>query len=318
MNGCLHLDTTREKRFLWSMKLLILACQIALFAPLLAKEFPADALLDKIISQPGSYSQVCDVVTVPEDVPYRAFQITDFAGASFSKKNQELIDKNREILVKAIRKRLLEIDFSRETKQPAEDPAAKEEESDGDPYGADPKSLNPLLLTMIQQLHAIEALPELLEIEKKLVAEIAKAKDNASAKPPVTYGWFVSPVSENYEDNEPEAKRERRLSLFHSRVAQRDLVMTMAVLMREKKYEPYLKTSLENSYVKGLKRKVEKDKIPQFKKDEVSANEIDDEIAMDPVSGIFHGEYTSISIPYTRESRDEIRAAAAQWISEHP
>ncbi len=301
------------------MKLLPLACLIFSFTTAFAKESPASKLLDQLISQPGSYSQVCDMMTMPEEIPYRAFQITDFAGASFSEKNQTLIGKNREPLVKAIRERLLEIDFSREAKQPAEDLSVKGEEGDGDPYGADPKSLNPLLLGIIQQLNAIEALPELLAVEGKIVTAIAKAKDDATAKPPVTYGWFVNPDGTTYDENEAEAKRERRLDLFQARVAQRDLVMMIAVLMRGKKYEPYLNTALEKTYVKGLKAEAEKSKSPQFSETEVIPNEIDDqEIERDPISGITNHKYTSVSIPYTRESRDEIRAIAEKWIAEHP
>ncbi|NJM38068.1 MAG: hypothetical protein HC845_09555 [Akkermansiaceae bacterium] len=301
------------------MKLLPIACLVFSFAASFAKESQASKLLDQIISQPGSYSQVCDVMMMPQDVPYRAFQISDFAGASFSEKNQNLLRKNRDILVKSIRERLLEIDFSREAKQPAEDLSVKGEEGDGDPYGADPQSLNPLLLDIILQLNATEALPELLAIEGKIVAAIAKAKDDASAKPPVTYGWFVNPEGSEYDENEPEAKRERRLGLFQARVAQRDLVMTIAKLMRKEKYEPYLKTKLEAAYVKGLKEDAKEFKFPQFSQSDVVPNEIEgEEIERDEISGVTNRKYTTVSIPYTRESRDEIRAAAQKWIAAHP
>jgi hypothetical protein len=301
------------------MKLLPLICFIVSTTALSAKESSAMEMLDRIISQPGSYSQVCDVMTMPQDIPYRAFQISDFAGASLSEKNHALMTKNRDALVKAMRDRLLEIDFSREAKQPTEDLSVKDTENDGDPYGADPNSLSPLLLQMILDLDAIEALPELLAVEKKIVASIAKAKDDKSAKPPITYGWFVSPADGGYDENEPEAKRDRRLSLFQARVAQRDLVMVMAVLMREKKYEPYLKTAIEAAYVKGLRLHAEENKLSTFKKgDEIPGEAEGVEIEIDSVTGIAYHKYHSVSIPYSRESRDEVRATAEKWITEHP
>jgi hypothetical protein len=301
------------------MKLLPLIFLIVSATVLSAKESPAKEMLDRMISQPGSYSQVCDVMTMPQDIPYQAFQISNFAGASLSEKNQILATKNRDVLVKAIRERLLGIDFAHAAKQPTEDLSVKDTDSDGDPYGADPQSLNPLLLTMIHDLHAIEALPELLVVESKIVAAIAKAKDDASAKPPVTYGWFVNPINESYDENEPEAKRDRRLSLFQARVAQRDLVMTIALLMREKSYEPFLKTSIEADYAKGLRLHAKENKLQAFKKGDVIPNEIEGmEIEVDPILGIAYQKYHSVSIPYSRESRDEVRAAAEKWIAEHP
>ena len=130
------------------------------------------------------------IMTAPEDIPYRAFELTDFSGASFSKANQALIDKNRGPLIQAIRARLLEVDFTRETKYPGEDPKPEENE-DGDAYGCDPKSLNPLLLGLIQQLQAIETLPVLLVVEQKLVKGIAQAKNDPKSPAPVVAGWSV-------------------------------------------------------------------------------------------------------------------------------
>ena len=300
------------------MKLGNFAKMIVLVLPLLIQPSTGqEALLDKLILYPGSYSQVCDVMSMPEDIPYQAFVISDFEGAGFSKANQTQIDKNREPLVKAIRTRLQTIDFSRKIAPPQEDPQP-EENMDGDAFGCDPASLNPLLLRLIRQLHAIETLPELLLVEQKLVKGIAKAKDDSKAAPPIVAGWSVHQEGP-YDETADETQRDRKINLFNARVAQRDLVMLMAVLMREKSYPAYLKTSIETAYAKGLKTQSKQGDLAKFKSSEPIPKELEHlEIEIDPITRLPRARYSSVKIPYTRESRDEIRAAAEKWVTEHP
>lgn len=301
------------------MKSILLAGQLALVAGLQAQVAPADALLDAVISRPGSYSQVCDIMSAPADIPYRAFELTDFSGASFSKANQTLIRKNRDALIASVRSRLLAIDFKKVAKRPFADPKP-EENFDGDAYGCDPTSLNPLLLELILQLHAIETLPELLVVEQKLVDGIARSKNDiyASSTPPVVNGWFVGMVG-SFDENESELRRDQRMNLFQARVAQRDLVMLMAVLMREKSFPPYLESTLEAAYVKGLKSQAKKWGLPTVTPGEEPPAEFKGwEISLDPISRVVRREYSPVLIPYSRESRDQIRAAAAKWIVAHP
>ncbi len=296
------------------MKWSIFTTLAALSSSLLAQVSDADALLNKVISRPGSYSQVCDVMMAPADIPYRAFQLADFSGASFSKTNQALIEKNREALIKAVRARLLAVDFSKEAKQPGTDPKP-EENFDGETFGCDPKSLNPLLLELIRQLHAIETLPELLVVEQKLVEGIAKAKDDVKVAPPVVYGWSVA--IEN--DSRGAFQGDRKINLFQARVAQRDLVMLMASLMREKSYPPYLETTLETAYVKGLKAEARAQSYDKYQPGPDLKKQLDElQMEVDPISKVIRAKYFSVKIPYTRESRDEVRAAAEKWIAAHP
>ena len=300
------------------MELRKFAILMALILPLLMQRSAGqEALLDKLILYPGSYSQVCDVMSMPEDIPYQAFIISDFEGAGFSKGNQTQIDKNREKLVKTIRSRLRTIDFSREIAPPKEDPKP-EENMDGEAFGCDPASLNPLLLRLIRQLHAIETLPELLLVEQKLVKGIAKAKDDSKEAPPMVNGWFVHEEGP-YDETGDEARRDRKIKLFNARVAQRDVVMLIAFLMREKSYPAYLKTSIEAAYAKGLKIQSKQGDLAKFKSGEPIPKELEHlEIEIDAITRLPRARYSPVKIPYTRESRDEIRAAAEKWISEHP
>ncbi|RYD66362.1 MAG: hypothetical protein EOP83_05250 [Verrucomicrobiaceae bacterium] len=274
------------------------------------------ALLDKVIQFPGSYSQVCDVVTAPSDLPYTAYQLSGFAGASFSKANLAEIKGSRESLVKAIRARLPEIDLVRKAGEPKQDPVP-EENFDGETVGCDPRVLNPLLLEIILTLDATEALPELLALETKLVAGIARAKADAKAAPPQVQGWFVGEELDHYDENEPEAKRDRRIQLFQSRVAQRDLVILMGRMLREKNYGPYMTTSLEKAYVKGIKKEAQENGIADYQTGKpLPEDKKDWEVTLDPVSKVPVTAYSSVSIPYSRASRDEVRAAVEKWIKE--
>ena len=297
--------------------LTVLALLFPLTATIRAAEEDGGALLDKAIQFPGSYCQVCDVMTAPSDLPYRAYQLSGFAGASFSKANLAAMKANREPIVKAIRARLPQIDLARKAAEPKQDPAP-EENMDGDTVGCDPKVLNPLLLEIILTLDATETLPELLALEAKLVDGIAKAKDNAKATPPQVQGWFVAEERDHYDEKEPEAKRDRRIQLFQSRVAQRDLVVLMGRLLREKNYGPYLTTSsLEKAYVKGIKKEAQEDGIADYQPGKpLPEDKKDWDVRLDPVSKVPVTPYSSVSIPYTRASRDEVRAAVEKWIKE--
>ena len=305
------------------MKPPIFAVIAALVLPLasISRGAEADAaLLDKLIQFPGSYCQVCDIMTAPSELPYRAYMLSGFAGSSFSKSNLTAMKQNRETLVKAVRTRLLEIDLVRKAEEAKKDPAPEVDE-DGEKVGCDPKVLNPLLLDLILELDAIEALPELLVLEAKLVKGIAAAKDDAKVAPPSVSGWFVAEERDSYDEKEPEAKRDRRIQLFQSRVAQRDLVILMGRLLREKNYAPYMTTALEKAYVKGIKAEAKEGGFSDYKPGDklTGDNEyLNGTIEIDVPSKVPVAPYTAIQIPYSRESRDEVRAVAAKWIEEHP
>ena len=298
------------------MKIIFILCQIiATAVALQAAEPTASKLLDRVISHPGCYFQVYNAITTTEDVPYRALELTNFAGASFSKANIIQIKKNRNLLIKALRTRLLAIDFTRKEQPPTKD-LKPEENFDGDAYGSDPKLLNPLLLELISQLHAIAALPELLIVEQQLMLGIAKTQANAEASPPAVAGWFVS-STRDLDENETTAARDHRTKLFHARVAQRDLVILMARLLRENKSPAYLKTSLEAAYAKGLKKHAAS-YPPHLVGEPIPLGKHGIEYTIDPITNALRVPGVFITIPYTRESRDEIRTAAIQWITQHP
>lgn len=300
------------------MKSYLLVVLAAAILPLSAQQpVSPEALLDKIVTHPGSYAQVCDVMSAPTDIPYRAYQVTSFAGATFSKVNLAAMKDNRDALVKALRKRLLEIDFARKPVEVTKDPAP-EDSFDGEDVGCDPRALSPLLLEILIELKATEALPELLVVEEKLVKGIAVAKDNAKAAPPLVTGWFVAQENAPYDENEPEAKRDRRVNLFQARIAQRDLVLTMGRLLRDAGYEAYRSSTIEKAYAKGLKEQASEEGYANYKEGDpqIQGKEYL-ELSVDPYTKTPRDRYAFVLIPYSRESRDQVRALASKWISEH-
>ncbi len=302
------------------MKFRALAVSVSVFAMawVQAEISPADKLLDEVISHPGSYSQVCDVMMLPQGVPLRAYVMGGYMGADFSKETEARMQKNRDELVAAARKRLLAIDLTQAAKEVAADPkaaAGEPGEADGDAYGNDPATLNPLLLSLLEKLAATEALPELLELEARLVKEISKVKKDPSTPPPVVSGWGVVPQNFNYDEKISEEERNKRMAFFNARVAQRDLVTLMAMLLRSKAYPAFLATSLEAAYAKSLKA----GQADLEKKQATGAQETGGvKIETDPVTHFLREEYESVEVPYTRELRDEVRAAAEKWVKEHP
>ena len=275
-------------------------------------------LIDRIIAAPGSYSQVCDFLITTRDVPLKPFEIQDYSGAYFSEENIALLKSRREEVVAAVRKRLGKIDLTREPVVPDPDPNADAQDADGDLYGADPMALSSFLLDMIKKTSAIEALPELLALESKMVAAIAAARNGE--EPPKVYGWYSVMFDVDRKDLDSsnaagtgtsEYKASQTGELNRSRIAHRDLVTLMAYLMREQKYEPYLATDFEKEYVKGLKKQAKDHDLDDPGKAD------DSSIKTDPISGIRHYDYLEVAIPYTRPLRDGVRAAAEKWISEN-
>jgi hypothetical protein len=295
---------------------LTIAAAILISAQVSLAETGAE-LLDKLIAAPGSYSQVCDLLTVSQEIPFKAFQIQDYAGAYFSDSNLALMKARRGEVVEAVRKRLGEIDLTREPVTPKADPKATKEELEmAECYGADPLSMNSFLFEIIRQTAATEAMPELLALETRLVDAIAKAKEGGN--PPEVSGWYAAMIGENYDENEPEAKRDRRSKLNRSRIAQRDLVTLIATLMRGEKYAPYLATDFEKAYVAGLRKQAKEAGYPTLAADAEIPKKLSElAVVRDPISGILCDKYQQVEIAYSRPLRDGVRAAAEKWITEH-
>ncbi|MGC4013563.1 MAG: hypothetical protein QM755_03440 [Luteolibacter sp.] len=275
-------------------------------------------LLDKLISAPGAYSQVCNPSSAPQDLPFRAYSLNGPRGAWFSKANLAAIKDNGPALVQAIRPRLAAIDLSRQAVSPPID-QTPETSLGGDGFGCDPQTLNPLLLQLIKNLDAIETLPELLSLEDKLTQGIEKAKEDANAPVPVVSGWSVLNLRPQRIGSAGSNISDLHDSLFQARVAQRDLLMLMAQLMRNRAYAPYLTSRLEAAYAKGIRAQVAKNGLTSYKPGEPLPKKLEGvEIDIDPIVKVPKFRYNTVTVSYSREARDEIRAAATKWISEHP
>jgi hypothetical protein len=288
--------------------------------------------LSNLINWPGSYGQMCSIPYAPKDLPYQLYGLYTFRSAAFSPAKLKAAQENRTALIAQIRDCLLKIDFSKKPGTVAKDPHP-DQQTFGDSMGCDSSSLNPLLLRLILSLQATEALPELLIVEEKLVKAIATAEADADARAPWVDGWLLvsderttdsdtihlSDIKKARPQSKLSREKSERLSqLFNARAAQRDLLITMCLLLREKKYEPFLNTSLEKAFVAGIKKQAEEEKFSKLKPGDPIPEELKGLIEFDPVTGLPYKSYPAITAPYTRESRDEVRAVAQRWIAEHP
>jgi hypothetical protein len=228
-----------------------------------APEKPAMAeKLDQLLRHPGSYSQICDAMESAFPAPIPGFRSIMHGEAGFSKTNLDFIKKNRAKLLPALAAKLKSVDLLREPKPQPKDPAVKESEPEADPVGVDPACFNTLLLTMIEELDAVEVLPELLAVEEKYHALLTAGEKDAQAPLPQTdgdgAGVFPSNLlkeGEEYDKLTPEraAEVERQQAVFAAQAVHRDILAVMVRLMRKPGYPPMLASDLEKTYGKLLR-----------------------------------------------------------------
>ncbi|MGC4013562.1 MAG: hypothetical protein QM755_03435 [Luteolibacter sp.] len=267
--------------------------------------------LDSFILRPGVYEQSCKTITIPRSVPFQAFLLRDYAGSFFTNKQFEEIKASRRLLVPVIQARLTGIDLFRKATPPP-----KTAQADGAEFGYDPQSLNPLLLQIILLLDAHETMPGLLDIEGRLADAITRASRDSAAPVPVVSGWWMYPEGYSYGILTHSGTSERSMELFLARVAQRDLLVLMAHMMRKRAYTPYLATRFEAAYAKEMRARVKKDDLTRYKPDAPDSKP--SYVTIDPILHVPMLAFKPVLIPYSPEIRDEIRAAATQWGSEHP
>lgn len=230
---------------------------------------------------------MCSDASEKSQVPFHAYELTLYTAIEFSKANETLINSNRSEVIKAVRNTISSIDFTSKPEKTSEDPKPDpphiKGEVHGDPYGFDPKSLNPLLAELILRLRAIETLPELVVMEATLARHIQLATQDQSAGIPWVDAWDIYEEPGAWQ-NLPEKKKQRHVALFAAKNAQRNLIILMQILMREANYQPALNNELEKIYQSKL--------------------------ASNPSE--------VVEIPYSEELRNAVRASAQQWVKEHP
>lgn len=245
----------------------------------------AAKLLDQTIANPGNWDQMCaSPPPIPFDVPLPLYSLAVPRFFTVSPEKISSLEARRAEIVSELTRRLHVLDLSKQTSQPAG--GSSEENSGQDPHG-----LSGLLLQIVMDLNAVETLPELLRLETDLNQRIDKAIDDKLA--PLPDLDLDSPV-EWQETGIKALPTERNRRLFAARVYQRELLSTMATLLRHEKFEPLLKSDIEAHYLELLK----------FEKD--------------PQTQLTWGYEPARYLPYTPELRREIRQFALEFLKRPP
>lgn len=280
-------------------------------APTLAEQF------DKILRFPGDYSQNCNFAVSSYPAPLPVFRSIMHSDAGISEANIKFLRENRAGVIPILTKKLEAADLLRKPVPQPRDPSGKQDPEGPEPIGVDPASFNTLLLTIIEELDAVEVIPQLLAIEEKYVPMLrAFEKDSGAPVPQVDGADRAKVVAENlsaYDKEteslrkEPEAELERKRAIFRAQAVQRDLLATCVLLMRNAGYEPLRSSRLDRLYGEILRTHFGKDEtLSKFKKPGDIPDYSRGYIKFDPVHQLAWREDIDLGIPYTPGLRKEI------------
>lgn len=277
-------------------------------------------LLDKLLRWPGSYGQICDAIALPSPIPLPAFRVQTLGEATFSQKNLTLMKEKRSILVPALRERLKQADFDRKEEVQSNDPAI-EGESDGRPWGADPRVFSTLLLQTVRETRAVEALPELLDIEARLHERLQLCLKDPKAPVPRMDAFGGAGIYPAAQANQPEGAPEkdeatvdRERQVFLAEAAHRDVLAMMGYLLRFVGYKPILNSPLEKAYAKGLKTQYDQhEDLHAYKSKKDIPDEEQEWIGFDQLHKLPHYKWEHVEIPYNDELRGQMRA----WVTDY-
>ena len=306
---------------------LLLSAACVWAAGALAAEKPAPAVnLDELLRHPGDYSQICDARSSSFPAPIPAFRSIMHGEAGFSTSKLAVIKKNRAKLLPAIAAKLESVDLLRKPQPQPPDPSIPKDQQDVDPIGVDPASFNTLLLAMIEELDAVEVLPQLMTLEEKFHTLLVAAEKDPKAPLPQTDGsegvgihaGNLLKEGEEYDKLTPEreAEVERKGNVFRAQAVHRDILAIFVRLMRKPGYQPMMDSSLEKTYGKLLKAKWSGDEqLSKYKSgDDIPAEE-KDSIKFDPIHKVAYMTWDPVELPYSEETRKQILELTRSFVA---
>jgi hypothetical protein len=272
--------------------------------------------LDKLLRFPGDYGQICDASLSTFPAPIAAFRSIMHGEAGFSKANMDFMRKNRAKLLAAVAAKLETVDLLRKPKPQPIDPSIPKDQQDVEPKGVDPDSFNTLLLTIIEELDAVEVLPQLLALEEKYYVLLQAVEKDPKAPMPQADGSEGAGVSPNLlkEDEDYEklskarqAEIEHQQEVFRAQAVHRDMLAVCVHIMRKVGYGPMFSSNLEKIYGKALKAKYGQDEVLSKYKSAADIPKDEREyIKYDPIHKLAYRVSGDVQIPYTPEIRKEI------------
>jgi len=286
---------------------------IALQAAASASTSSGDALIDRVIKQPGQYDQMCDPIpAVDPRVPLPLFRLLLPRDLHVVPEQLTTLRAHRDEVVKALRGRLAAMDLSKPVPSAGELEVGNEESVVHS--GVHPHQLSGLLFEIIVGLDAVETLPELLKLEEQLRSLLAAADANPKNPPP--------PLRLEVEPTVPEGKAapsKRDQQMETGRIVQRELLSVMLQLLRRQHYQPVLDSSFEKQYAKAIKERAKREDLRPFKTPEQAKAQDAAWVHFDPIYHVPLAEMTPPpSVPFSGAVRDQIRGFAEKFLKEVP
>jgi hypothetical protein len=279
--------------------------------------------LDALLRHPGDYSQICDARVSSYPAPIPGFRAILHGEAGFSEKKLALAKQHRAELIPALAAKLEQIDLTRKPVPQPPDPTVPKDQVDVEPVGADPAVYSTLLLTLIEELEAVEVFPQLMAFEEKYHALLTAAELNPGAALPQSDGAEGAGVGvtllkedEDFDKLSPErrAEVERLTDLFHAQAVQRDILAVFVRIMRKHGYGPMLSSPLEKTYGRLLREKwgAHSD-FAKYKSTADIPEEERDSVKFDPIHKVAYLIWDPVQIPYSEATRRAILELTAQF-----
>jgi hypothetical protein len=258
------------------------------------------ALLEKVLKEPGRWSQMCaGAGTLDFDVPLPLYTLAAPRMNSLSAENLGRLKQRQPAIVRTLSERLKNIDLTKPAKS-----------------GREPQ-LSGVLLDIVISLRAIETLPELLRLEHELNWTLIRAESQgAKVLPSLDLDSPLFWKGEVFEDKTHPDQR----ALFTVRVYQRELLSVMAALLRQQKMPELLHSEIEAKYAEHVKTEAQTPELRDINKPADVPQEQRGWISFDPIYGlpVREGFRSATFIPYSTSIRNSIRQCATDYLKEHP
>ena len=308
--------------------------------PLIAAEKPrkitASALLDEAIQRPGDFDQICDAGRpVPyEAPPIAAYGLTTPQPFFLSEEMKKHLKEHRAEIVKEMATRLEKLDWthppaapklSKKPMFPPNHPVSPDGEGDpSQPSGQNPRTLTPIMLTVIVELDATELLPQLLKLESALndinVAALKSPEKGPIAK--IDLGMYppwngMEKEFEGVEDVDKSPKLKHKIDLFQGLVLQREILGTVLEELHRKGYAPLKESTFGKAHAEELKSQAAKDETltPIKSAADLAKSDLNDKgVAFDSELGVPYWRWEHGTVPYTESTREEARKLVQRYI----
>lgn len=270
----------------------LLAAFVFTLARLLAAEDApppsAASLLQRILAEPGQYSQMCGGLFISGAVPLPIYGFVSPGELHLSAANLAKLRTRRAEVIPALNEHLAKLRVR------IEGPTSV-------PKGGvivtanTPDQLGSPLYEIVLGLDAVETLPVLLHLEDQIDGQLAK-------EVPTAMKGSLTP---------------REISAWRAMVAQRDVLSVMLQLLRAQRFPPLLASSFEKIYADALK--AEANTKGFHVKTPAEAKALNMNVRFDPIYHLpSNTHHQKPEVPFTPEVRVEVRDLAGQFLQTVP